>query len=121
MLDLDDSDEPQAIFETLNAHGMPLLPADLIKNWLLREAGRQKVQDVEDLYWKYWRYFDKDLDYWRVRIWTGHAARARVDMFLQNWLTRRTRNRRFIQHLYDRFLAHANPLNQTVSHHSPVT
>ena len=31
-------DEPQAIFETLNAHGTPLLPADLIKNWLLWEA-----------------------------------------------------------------------------------
>ena len=35
VLDLDQSDEPQAIFETLNAHGTPLLPADLMKNWLL--------------------------------------------------------------------------------------
>ena len=35
VLDLEEIDEPQAIFETLNAHGTPLLPADLIKNWLL--------------------------------------------------------------------------------------
>jgi len=41
VLDLDANDEPQAIFETLNAHGTPLLPADLIKNWLLWEGARR--------------------------------------------------------------------------------
>jgi len=41
VLDLEDTDEPQAIFETLNAHGTPLLPADLIKNWLLWQAQQQ--------------------------------------------------------------------------------
>jgi uncharacterized protein with ParB-like and HNH nuclease domain len=43
VLDLDESDEPQAIFETLNALGTPLLPADLIKNWLLWEAADQSL------------------------------------------------------------------------------
>lgn len=38
VLDLEDTDEPQAIFETLNAHGTPLLPADLIKNYGRRRA-----------------------------------------------------------------------------------
>ncbi|HEX5776994.1 MAG TPA: DUF262 domain-containing protein, partial [Caulobacteraceae bacterium] len=59
VLDLDDSDEPQAIFETLNAHGTPLLPADLIKNWLLWEATRQNLP-VAALYEDYWRGFDRD-------------------------------------------------------------
>lgn len=109
VLDLEDSDEPQAIFETLNAHGTPLLPADLIKNWLLWEASRQKLKNVEALYQQYWRGFDRDPDYWRASIGTGHAARPRVDTFLQNWLTRRTKGEVAAKHLYDRFLQHAAP------------
>ena len=109
VLDLEDTDEPQAIFETLNAHGTPLLPADLIKNWLLWEASRQKIKDMHKLYQAYWRDFDRDPDYWRAEIGTGHAARARVDTFLQNWLTRVTIDVIPVKHLYDRFLQHAAP------------
>lgn len=109
VLDLDDSDEPQAIFETLNAHGTPLLPADLIKNWLLWEASRQNIADMQALYQSYWRPFDADPDYWRTKVGTGHAARARVDTFLQNWLTRRVCDVVSVKHLYDRFRHFAAP------------
>ncbi|OAN77239.1 hypothetical protein A8B81_15730 [Sulfitobacter pontiacus] len=109
VLDLDQGDEPQAIFETLNAHGTPLLPADLIKNWLLWEAARQKL-DVTQLYETYWRLFDRDHDYWRARVGTGHAARARIDTFLQNWLSKETGEAISPKHLYDRFLKHAENL-----------
>ena len=109
VLDLDQGDEPQAIFETLNAHGTPLLPADLIKNWLLWEAARQK-QDASPLYEAYWRLFDRDHDYWRARVGAGHAARARVDTFLQNWLSKETAEPISPKHLYDRFLRYAENL-----------
>jgi len=109
VLDLDPGDEPQAIFETLNAHGTPLLPADLIKNWLLWEAARQKL-DAAPLYEKYWRPFDSEHAYWRARVGTGHAARARVDTFLQNWLTKETVDAISPKHLYDRFLRHVRSL-----------
>ncbi len=109
VLDLDVSDEPQAIFETLNAHGTPLLPADLMKNWLLWEAARQKA-DSNQLYSTYWRPFDRDHEYWRERVGTGHAARARVDTFLQNWLTMETVEVVSAKHLYDRFLGYARKL-----------
>lgn len=109
VLDLDQGDEPQAIFETLNAHGTPLLPADLIKNWLLWEAARQK-QDAGPLYEAYWRLFDRDHHYWRARVGTGHAARARVDTFLQNWLSKETGEAVSGKHLYDRFLRYAEGL-----------
>ena len=109
VLDLDPSDEPQAIFETLNAHGTPLLPADLIKNWLLWEASRQKL-DLNDLYERYWRPFDSQHEYWRQRVGTGHAARARVDTFLQNWLTKEMTEAVTAKHLYDRFLRHVAAL-----------
>jgi hypothetical protein len=103
VLDLDQTDEPQAIFETLNAHGTPLLPADLIKNWLLWEGTRQGL-DTDALYVSHWRPFDRDSDYWRANVGVGHAARARVDTFLQNWLTRHVREAVSAKHLYDRFL-----------------
>lgn len=106
VLDLDPYDEPQAIFETLNAHGTPLLPADLIKNWLLWEAGKQSL-DAPALYSSYWAPFDSDHEYWRKIVGAGHAARPRVDTFLQNWLTLETLESVSAKHLYDRFLAHA--------------
>lgn len=105
VLDLDDSDEPQAIFETLNAHGTPLLPADLIKNWLLWEATRQSLA-TDKLYVTHWQPFDRDGAHWRAKIGVGHAARARVDTFLQNWLTRHVLEPISAKHLYDRFLNH---------------
>jgi Protein of unknown function DUF262/Protein of unknown function (DUF1524) len=109
VLDLDDTDEPQAIFETLNANGAPLLPADLMKNWLLWEAARQKIGDLQSLYQTYWQFFDIEAEYWRKKTGTGHAARARVDTFLQNWLIRRTRKATAPRHLYNQFLLYAAP------------
>ncbi|TJW51963.1 MAG: DUF262 domain-containing protein [Mesorhizobium sp.] len=108
VLDLDSSDEPQAIFETLNAHGTPLLPADLIKNWLLWQFARRNV-DAAAPYEQYWSSFDRNPAYWRQKIGTGHAARARVDTFLQNWLICRVRKSISANHLYDQFLKHAEP------------
>ena len=104
VLDLDTTDEPQAIFETLNAHGTPLLPADLIKNWLLWEGTRQQLA-TDKLYLEHWLPFDRDINHWRAITGTGHAARARVDTFLGNWLTRHVRQPIPAKHLYDRFLA----------------
>jgi uncharacterized protein with ParB-like and HNH nuclease domain len=112
VLDLDDTDEPQAIFETLNAHGAPLLPADLMKNWLLWQAQKQD-KNIEQLYNSYWRAFDKDSEYWRAKIGTGHASRARVDTFLQYWLTRRTQKAIATKHLYDQFLRHVTPIKDS--------
>lgn len=103
VLDLDNTDEPQAIFETLNAHGTPLLPADLVKNWLLWDAARTKAP-LEALYKAHWHPFDKEHAFWREEVGTGHARRARIDTFLQNWLTMRCREAIPAKHLYDRFV-----------------
>lgn len=102
VLDLDEADEPQAIFETLNAHGTPLLPADLIKNWLLWEGTRQNLA-IDKLYTTFWQPFDREYAHWRALTGVGHAARARIDTFLQNWLTRHVRETISAKHLYDRF------------------
>jgi hypothetical protein len=107
VLDLETGDEPQAIFETLNAHGTPLLPADLMKNWLLWDAAKYR-QDVPKLYDDYWRPFDKAYDYWREKVGSGHTARPRIDAFLQNWLTKETLEQISPKHIYDRFVRFAD-------------
>ena len=62
VIDLDDKDDPQVIFETLNARGEPLLPADLLRNYIFLRAGRLG-QNQEELYARYWTGFDDD--FWR--------------------------------------------------------
>ena len=87
--DLNADDQAQVIFETLNARGTPLLPADLIKNLLLRRAEAEEA-DAASLYENYWRAFDVDEAYWRRQVGRGHTARPRVDLFLVQLLTAKT-------------------------------
>ncbi len=85
-IDLDGQDDPQEIFETLNALGTPLLPADLVKNFLFRSAVEKKL-DTHDLYSRYWKSFDTERDYWRQKSRQGRLRRPRVDLFLFHYLT----------------------------------
>jgi len=105
VLDLDQTDEAQVIFETLNARGTPLLPADLVKNWLLREVERRGLHgNIEQLYASTWHEFDKDHAYWRREAGRGHAARARIDTYLANYLTLHLRHSVPATYLYGEFL-----------------
>jgi hypothetical protein len=74
-LTLETEDDPQVIFETLNARGEPLLASDLIRNFVFLEASRKELP-VGDLYAKHWEQFDEQRDqqqvvtanrYWRER------------------------------------------------------
>jgi|CXWL01.1.fsa_nt_gi hypothetical protein len=85
VIDLTDGDDPQEIFETLNAHGTPLLPADLVKNYLFHLARTQKL-DTRKLYEKYWDVFDVQSFYWRKEVAQGRLFRPRLDLFLFHYL-----------------------------------
>ena len=99
VIDLDEKDDAQLIFETLNARGTPLLSADLVKNSLLSEI-QDNGGDAEKAYQKYWQTFDKDAPFWRAEIGRGHARRARVEIFLQHALTLLTGDDVSAAHLY---------------------
>ena len=108
VLDVDPGEDAQVIFETLNARGTPLLPLDLVKNWLLREAART-VGDPRPLYEKYWKgTFDRKIEYWREEVGRGHAQKPRADLFLQNHLAIRLRDEVTTGHLFFRFLQDIN-------------
>ena len=85
-IDLEPGDDAQVIFETLNARGEPLLPADLLRNYIfLRAARRGEAQEA--LYEKYWKPFDDP--FWRKEIRQGRLNRPRSDMFIQHFLASR--------------------------------
>lgn len=99
VIDLEDEDDAQLIFETLNARGTPLLPTDLVKNFLFHRL-RLEDKPLQPLYEKYWQPFDEWDAWWRKSIGRGHAQRARIDLFLQAFLTVETRREVPVTHVY---------------------
>lgn len=80
VIDLDPNDDPNLIFETLNARGTPLEQSDLIKNFVLsRDQGPQS-----DIWGKL------DDDWWRKEVRQGRLFRRRLDVLLNYWLAMRT-------------------------------
>jgi hypothetical protein len=55
VIELEDEDDPQVIFETLNARGQPLLPSDLIRNYIFMQAAGEAASDADELYEQHWR------------------------------------------------------------------
>lgn len=87
VIDLDPSDDPHVIFETLNARGTPLLQSDLIKNMVLFEAEKVSVTKNSEETAQLWDFND---DWWQKKIQQGRLRRPRIDVFLNYWLVMRT-------------------------------
>lgn len=85
-IDLEAQDDPQVIFETLNARGAPLEAADLIRNHIFNEAARSR-EDVERLFQRYWAAFDQDGSFWRSEVSRGRIRRNQLTWFLTYFLT----------------------------------
>lgn len=102
VINLEEKDDAQEIFETLNALGTPLLPADLVKNFLFHEAIEQK-HSTQALYDQHWRVFDADRNYWREEVRQGRLKRPRLDLFLYHYLTLMHGDVILDTELFDRF------------------
>lgn len=105
-INLDQKDDDQLIFETLNDRGTPLLAADLIKN-LIFQRGEDLGADVDAWGEKYWADFDED--WWRQRVQQGRLFRSRIDLFLQYWLTMRVQDEIPAEKIFASFRDHAEP------------
>ncbi|MBJ2229397.1 DUF262 domain-containing protein [Pseudomonas simiae] len=109
-LTLEADDDPQVIFETLNARGEPLLASDLIRNFVFLEAARQG-QPVQELYAKYWSPFDIAGDgktnganaYWREKERLGRLASPRLDLFFYNYTILRSEESVLTSHVFQSF------------------
>lgn len=109
VIDLEQGDDAQVIFETLNARGEPLLPADLLRNYIFLRAARLG-ENQEALYEEYWRRFDDS--FWRENIRQGRLIRPRSDLYMQHFLASRQCTDIPIKHLYVEYkfwIEHGNP------------
>lgn len=111
VIDLEPGDDAQVIFETLNARGEPLLPADLLRNFIFLRAARQG-EPQEGLYEEYWKKFDDP--FWRQEIRQGRLSRPRSDLFMQHFLASRQMVDVPVRHLfveYKFWIAKSKPFN----------
>lgn len=121
IIDLDADDDAQVIFETLNARGEPLLPADLLKNYIFLRAVREG-QSQEDLYKKYWQKFDDE--FWRKEVTQGRLSRPRSDLFMQHFLSSRQTVDIPIKHLYVEYkywIKNKKPFNSIIEELSTLS
>ena len=85
VIELEDEDDAQVIFEVLNGRQTPLSASDLVKNLIFLRAEREEQYDINHLYDQYWGSFDDK--WWKQKVGSGHAARAHTDRLLAAWLT----------------------------------
>lgn len=87
-IELEGEDDPQVIFETLNGFNEPLLPTDLLRNFVFQRSYREKRGEGEktpdDLYNEYWLPFDQH--FWKREEKQGRLKRPRADLFFQHFL-----------------------------------
>ena len=82
VIDLNSSDDPHVIFETLNARGTPLEQSDLIKNYVVSQSSNSN--GVETDVWD-----DLGDKWWREEVRQGRLFRTRIDMLINYWLAMR--------------------------------
>lgn len=99
-IQLEEQDDAQIIFETLNDRGTRLQAADLVKNTLFRLA-EQQGEDVTALYKQYWQPLEAPR--WREEVTTGRIRRARIDLLLSYWLSIHTGSEVPVERLFADF------------------
>ncbi len=82
VIDLTADDDPNVIFETMNARGTPLEQSDLIKNYVLSRSSNELDGKID--LWK-----GLDDNWWRDTVRQGRLYRPRLDMLLNYWLAMR--------------------------------
>ena len=107
VIDLNRDEQPNVIFETLNARGTPLLHSDLIKNMILLQAG---IGVDSDRATELWGFTD---EWWREEIRIGRSRRPRIDIFLNYWLTMRTSQDITLDNVYPEFRKYHENLKET--------
>ncbi|GAB3429725.1 DUF262 domain-containing HNH endonuclease family protein [Massilia solisilvae] len=80
---LDEQDDAQVIFETLNGHGVELTATDLIRNYVFLRAEAEGAA-ADQLYETLWNRYEDDS--WKATERRGRLNRPRVEWFVQTVL-----------------------------------
>jgi len=107
VISLDQSEDPQEIFETLNARGVRLTSADLIKNFIFQKLLTEGENDTE-AYKKYWTIFETP--FWEKLISKGRYVEPRLAIFLGQFLVSRVAEEIKVDRVFDTFKTYVNNL-----------
>lgn len=97
---LDPNEDAQAIFETLNARGVPLSAADLIKNFVFQNFPGTDAQ-IEAAYHQNWA--ELETPWWVTMVTAGRITHQRSSWFLWHWLRARKLEDFPIRELFSQF------------------
>ena len=79
---IDSDDQPEKIFESLNARGKSLLQFDLLRNSLFLRA--RIAEDRDRLYRDHWKHFENP--YWEAEVTVARSKIALSELFFQHFL-----------------------------------
>lgn len=106
IINLEEGDDAQVIFETLNSRGEPLLAMDLVRNNIFHRAEAQG-EEAEGLFETRWKPFDQL--FWKEDAPRAKPKRPRIDHFLSYALTAQTGEETSLRELYAEYRAYARP------------
>jgi hypothetical protein len=106
IITLEEGDDAQVIFETLNSRGEPLLAMDLVRNNIFHRAEAQG-EAAEQLFDTRWKPFDAL--FWKEDAPRAKPKRPRIDHFLSHALTAQTGQETSLRELYAEYRSFARP------------
>jgi hypothetical protein len=103
---LDEGDDAQVIFETLNDRGEPLLAADLVRNNIFQRADARR-EDAETLFSKHWKPFEDP--FWSQLEKQGSYKKQRIEFFISNFIAAKIAGEVTISKLFSEYKAFLRP------------
>ncbi len=106
VITLEEGDDAQVIFETLNSRGEPLLAMDLVRNNIFHRA-EALGESAEQLFDTRWKPFDAH--FWKEDAPRAKPKRPRIDHFLSYALTAQTGQETSLRELYAEYRQFIRP------------
>jgi hypothetical protein len=103
---LEEGDDAQVIFETLNERGEPLLAADLVRNNIFHRADAAG-EKAEKLFATHWKPFEDP--FWSAEEKQGRYKKPRVEFFLANFIAGKIAGEVNLSKLFSEYKAFLKP------------
>ncbi|UVF19994.1 DUF262 domain-containing HNH endonuclease family protein [Microvirga terrae] len=103
---LEEGDDAQVIFETLNERGEPLLASDLVRNNIFHRADAAG-EKPEQLFATHWKPFEDT--FWSVEEKQGRYKKPRIEFFLANFIAGKIAGEVNVSKLFSEYKAFLRP------------
>jgi len=113
-IDLDEDEDEQQIFDTINSLGVNLTTSELLKNYFFN---RETIQEYESKWVSVFEKDDETKTYWDTELETGRIKRAMIDIFFDAYFQLFIQNRKYSITNEDKLMyARVDHLSQSYQH-----